>query len=246
MLYLVSLLLGYGLGSISFAYLICRAQGVDIFAVGSGNPGATNVTRAVGGFWGKVCFAGDFLKGLAAAGWPFLVSPGIAIISKDGGQINIEQMLHIHAWTQEVGVWEGPLAAVRAAHESSVLYAITGLIGAIIGHTFSVHLKWLTGKFRGGKAVAVTMGGLLALSAPVFFSGVAVWLAVFYGRQRVVALASCAFAAALPLLALLWGVHAVAFWFLLLLGLFVIWKHRTNLRRLAAGQEKAFSGTPSP
>ncbi len=52
------------LGSIPFGVIICRAKGVDIFAVGSGNIGATNVVRAVGPFLGFVVFFLDVAKGL--------------------------------------------------------------------------------------------------------------------------------------------------------------------------------------
>jgi glycerol-3-phosphate acyltransferase PlsY len=52
------------LGSIPFGVIICRAKGVDIFAIGSGNIGATNVVRAVGPFLGFVVFFLDVAKGL--------------------------------------------------------------------------------------------------------------------------------------------------------------------------------------
>ncbi len=52
------------LGSIPFGVIICRAKGVDIFAVGSGNIGATNVVRAVGPFLGFVVFFLDVAKGV--------------------------------------------------------------------------------------------------------------------------------------------------------------------------------------
>ncbi len=63
MAYFIWLALGYLLGSIPFAVLIARARGVDIFKVGSGNPGATNVVRSVGPWAGRLCFALDALKG---------------------------------------------------------------------------------------------------------------------------------------------------------------------------------------
>ena len=53
----------YLLGSIPFALLIGKYYGVDIRKVGSGNVGATNVTRAVGKWAGRFCFACDFAKG---------------------------------------------------------------------------------------------------------------------------------------------------------------------------------------
>ncbi|MDR0932152.1 MAG: glycerol-3-phosphate 1-O-acyltransferase PlsY [Victivallales bacterium] len=53
----------YLIGAIPFGYLIGRLHGIDIRTVGSGNIGATNVTRSVGKIQGKICFFLDFLKG---------------------------------------------------------------------------------------------------------------------------------------------------------------------------------------
>ena len=54
---------GYLVGSVPFGYLIGRVYGYDIRKEGSGNIGATNVTRVVGPRAGKICFLLDFLKG---------------------------------------------------------------------------------------------------------------------------------------------------------------------------------------
>ncbi|MFW6352778.1 MAG: glycerol-3-phosphate 1-O-acyltransferase PlsY [Verrucomicrobiota bacterium] len=62
-----SLVAGNLLGSISFAVLIARARGVDIFKLGSGNPGATNILRNLGKKAGYTCFLLDAFKGIAAA-----------------------------------------------------------------------------------------------------------------------------------------------------------------------------------
>ena len=56
--------LSYLLGAIPFAYLIGRINGVDIRKHGSGNVGATNVTRTVGKGAGRLCFLCDLLKGM--------------------------------------------------------------------------------------------------------------------------------------------------------------------------------------
>ena len=63
------LIVGYLLGSIPFAVILAKLQGVDIYKVGSGNPGATNVTRCVGKRTGWAVYALDFLKGLLATLW---------------------------------------------------------------------------------------------------------------------------------------------------------------------------------
>ncbi len=57
-------LLGYLLGSVPWGLLIGLINGVDIRTKGSRNIGSTNVTRVLGGGWGKICFTLDCLKGL--------------------------------------------------------------------------------------------------------------------------------------------------------------------------------------
>lgn len=56
-------LAGYLVGSIPFGVLIGRLNGIDLRKVGSGNVGATNVTRVLGKKWGYPCFLLDVAKG---------------------------------------------------------------------------------------------------------------------------------------------------------------------------------------
>ena len=53
----------YLIGAIPFGLLIGFLNGKDVRKEGSCNIGATNVTRVVGKWWGKLCFLCDFLKG---------------------------------------------------------------------------------------------------------------------------------------------------------------------------------------
>jgi acyl phosphate:glycerol-3-phosphate acyltransferase len=53
----------YLVGAIPFGYLIARSRGVDLFKVGSGNIGATNVGRVLGRQYGIIVFVLDLLKG---------------------------------------------------------------------------------------------------------------------------------------------------------------------------------------
>ena len=46
--YLAAVVVGYLLGTVNPATLIARYRGVDLRAVGSGNPGASNAGRALG------------------------------------------------------------------------------------------------------------------------------------------------------------------------------------------------------
>jgi glycerol-3-phosphate acyltransferase PlsY len=59
------LLVGYILGSISFAQLLTRNKGVDLFTTGTGNPGAANVFRKVDKKLGIAVYVGDAFKGAA-------------------------------------------------------------------------------------------------------------------------------------------------------------------------------------
>jgi len=70
----------YLLGSIPFGLLIAKAHGKDLRSIGSGNIGATNVSRALGRKWAYFCFALDVLKGTV----PMLV---IMFIAKPAGVV---------------------------------------------------------------------------------------------------------------------------------------------------------------
>jgi acyl-phosphate glycerol 3-phosphate acyltransferase len=72
---LVGLVAAYLIGGVPFGYLIARAKGVDLFQVGSGNIGATNVGRALGRKFGILVFALDFLKGAVPVALAGLVDP---------------------------------------------------------------------------------------------------------------------------------------------------------------------------
>ena len=60
---LLFIALSYLLGSLPFAYLIARARGVDVFQIGTNNPGAANVFRMVGRIEGVIVAALDVFKG---------------------------------------------------------------------------------------------------------------------------------------------------------------------------------------
>ena len=57
----------YLIGSIDFGVILPRIGGVDIYSVGSGNPGASNVLRTMGRGWAAAVMAGDVGKGTVAA-----------------------------------------------------------------------------------------------------------------------------------------------------------------------------------
>lgn len=65
--WLLAAVLGYALGAVNPAALIARVFGIDIRSTGSGNPGATNVGRALGPRWAVLVGFLDVLKGFVPA-----------------------------------------------------------------------------------------------------------------------------------------------------------------------------------
>lgn len=102
---------------------------------------------------------------------------------------------------------------------------------AIVGHCFSF---WV--RFRGGKGVATSAGVLVAVAPVAAAVGVAAWLVTLL-VARTVSVASIAAALAVPVAGFFMDVDAATLTFLVLMGAFVVWAHRSNIRRLLAGKE---------
>lgn len=84
-----SIIIGYLLGSISFASIITKKiKGLDIKEIGSGNAGTTNVLRSVGFLPAFVTFLLDLFKGALGTIIPWIIvyftvvaNPGIYMIA---------------------------------------------------------------------------------------------------------------------------------------------------------------------
>lgn len=64
---LAAIVVSYAIGTIPSAIVVARAKGIDITTFGSGNPGASNVARAIGWKYGIIVFAIDAAKGALPA-----------------------------------------------------------------------------------------------------------------------------------------------------------------------------------
>ena len=86
---LAAVLTGYALGALPVAERISRRHGVDIFSVGSGQAGASNVRRTVGPYSALVVLLADIGKGVLAIfvgqhlglDGPWILLPGAAAIA---------------------------------------------------------------------------------------------------------------------------------------------------------------------
>ena len=123
------------------------------------------------------------------------------------------------------------------------LLMATAALFAVCGHLFPI---WL--RFHGGKGVATSLGAFVLLTPKTILClvGLFVVLALAF---RYVSLGSIAVAAAFPLLAWAFGEYRDPLELLIIatVSVLVIWKHRQNIGRLAAGTESKLgqkSGKP--
>jgi glycerol-3-phosphate acyltransferase PlsY len=111
---------------------------------------------------------------------------------------------------------------------------VTLLAGLVLGHSFSLFLK-----FRGGKGVATTIGGLTVLMPSVTLLSVILWYFVFT-ITRFVSLASLCFVLSLPLNAYLFAYPKEIIELTFFLMIIIFLRHIPNIRRLWNGIENRF------
>ena len=132
----------------------------------------------------------------------------------------------------DVGKGLLPVLLARAHSDSEAWLPVVAGLTAIIGHNFSVFLR-----FKGGKGVATSCGVALGLSWMAGLIGLGTWVVVL-GLTRYISVSSLISTA----------VGAFCIWWLndkrlpyglfaLLATVFVVVKHRTNLARIKAGTE---------
>ena len=190
-----------------------------------------------------------YLLGALPFGWLIARKFGVNIFehgSKNPGATNVKRVLG--GMFGKKGKRAGDLAffldalkGAAAAGWPTLLHGsftwqmqITGLVFALIGHSFSC---WT--RFKGGKGVATSAGGLFVLLPLPTLLALVAWIVVFQ-VSRYVSLASIVAAVVLP--AATWVLDAPTAFAVLatVLGVFVILRHRANITRLCNGTENRF------
>ncbi len=103
--------------------------------------------------------------------------------------------------------------------------------GAILGHSKSI---WLN--FGGGKSVATGVGVLLAMSWQVGLATIVVF-GMTIAISRIVSISSIAGAISVTIWMLLFDRPLPSVVFAIVGGIYVIWRHNTNIQRILAGTE---------
>ena len=187
----------YLVGGIPFSYLAGAWKGIDLREHGSGNLGASNTFRILGGKIALAVLVLDIAKGTI----PVLLARA----------------------------WDVP--GQEPIHE------LAAAVGAVLRHLFSPYLR-----FSGGKGIATSAGAFGALAPWALACSLAVF-AIVFALKKIVSLASLSAVVTLPVavyyaerLGLAPSSNDV-FYASIVVMLVVIWKHRGNIKRLAAGTE---------
>lgn len=197
MLEVVGVVLAYFIGSIPFGLILARVFcKTDPQTAGSGNIGATNVTRLCGLPVGISTLLLDAGKGFAAV---YLASHFFIAPTEDPGY-------------------------------RALFLTCTGL-AVILGHMHPVFLK-----FKGGKAVATTIGVFSCLALPQTLIAISLCVLVI-AWKKYVSLGSLVLVLSLPFILLISGdvdllILSIAVAFL------VSNAHKPNIKRLLSGEEK--------
>jgi len=107
-------------------------------------------------------------------------------------------------------------------------------LAAVVGHCYPV---WYG--FRGGKGAATAVGALLVIQPLVLLPMIATWLLVLVATGWVGLATILAALSLIPAFAWLDGV-GMDLTFAVLLALFVVFTHRSNIARMMAGTEHRF------
>ncbi|MDP6833684.1 MAG: glycerol-3-phosphate 1-O-acyltransferase PlsY [Prochlorococcaceae cyanobacterium ETNP1_MAG_9] len=166
---------------------------------------------------------------------------GIDLRLKGSGSTGATNVLrHVGKWPALIvfllDVIKGaiPVVVARSFGLNDYWQVVAGL-AALIGHIWPVWLGW-----KGGKAVATGLGMLLGLTWQVGIACFGIFLTVL-SITRIVSLSSVISALSLPFLMLLSfqdNTFRPAFLYLgIVTTAMVIWRHRSNLKRLSKGEE---------
>lgn len=208
------IILSYLVGSIPTSIVISKlVRGIDIRNYGSGNAGGSNVFRVLGWKWGILTILLDALKG------------AIAVI--------VVARFYLDRF---------PFSNATPFDDFTLVQIICG-VAAVIGHVWT-----LFAGFKGGKGIATGLGVLImivtidmALALGIFF--------LVVGISRYISLGSLAAAVAVPVIMIIrenvfgvdiQGYHTILP-FAILLALFVVYTHRSNIERLLKGNERKIS-----
>jgi len=195
------------------------------------------------------CGIASYLLGAIPFGYLIAISRGVDLHKTGSGSIGATNVLRsvgkkwgyltffLDALKGFVPAFFFPLA-VRTFIEGDMLLVLSLVCSAmaVAGHNWPVYLR-----FKGGKGVATSAGALLGIVPLLTITGLVTWAALFL-LTRFVSVASIL--TALILITVSWPLYIKMGLLrpvtITVLGIILVWQHRSNIRRLRDGMEHRF------
>lgn len=217
------IVVGYLIGAFPNAYFVTLVvKRINIFEVGSGNMGGTNVARTLGLGWGVFTSVLDSLKGvLVVVIAQFLMSTPIMLVPPISTGLPIDLLIP----SMVAG-----LAAV-AGHNWS-------LIATLLYAYYQK--KW---ELRGGKGAATAFGTMVAIlpifpNALLLVVGISIAYLTRYSSLSVLVSFSSAFLWVIGWSVLTEAVSTYYILYVVILSVLIVWRFRENIKALLAGTER--------
>lgn len=128
--------------------------------------------------------------------------------------------------------WLAVWLAQRLGFEQ--LWVLGAALAVFVGHLYPVYYG-----FKGGKGVATAAGVLLALSPWLGLCVLATWVLAF-AMWRISSLAALIAAGFAPVYAAAFSGFGVQAAVVLLLSAMLVWRHKSNIKKLLSGEEAGF------
>lgn len=225
MLLTIGILLSYLVGSIPTAYISGKlTKGIDIRKHGSGNVGATNAFRVLGPRIGIAVLVIDALKGL------------VCVVFVANFILKQQAVLNTHCYES---IYDPKLLYehfLKLQKDELFLRILLGIV-SVLGHSFTIFLG-----FKGGKGMATTLGVLIGLSLKyaslkeILVLEILIWFLVFL-LSKIVSLSSIVSAIFFPIFFIIFEEPLPLILMSLVLAIFVILRHKSNISRLLHNQE---------
>ena len=212
---LILILPAYLLGSVPFGLMVAKTRGIDPRKAGSGNIGATNVGRLLGGKFFAIVFTLDLLKSLIP-----MVAAGLVLRQYIGDPRYYQPL--------DYGLWLIVGFAAIFGHMFSIFLGFKG------GKGVATSTGVILGLFP-----YFTIPGLIAVGAFVVIFRITRYVSassIVGSLIFVLAYLGVGLAARWPVFGSQWPLLAFA----VLIACLIIFKHRSNLARLRAGTEPRF------
>jgi len=126
---------------------------------------------------------------------------------------------------------------VWLALQSNMLMWVVACTGLAV---FFGHLYPIFHRFKGGKGVATALGVMLGISGWLGLAALLVWILVF-AFTRISSLSAIVAALLAPVFAwVLLSPYPDYLWMVVVMSVFLVWRHKTNIQKLLDGTESGF------